>query len=188
MVVFVVVLIIGWTVGIYMPGKQDIDQLQGKLDTLLKKGKDQITEGRLQVMMDVVDSLGKDLIAGMNRIYPEEQLLDLGRAIDNIARKFDLALMSVAPDYSSLSLFKDDQAEISELPMMMELSGKFQQMARFLDSVPEFPFVLRVTEMKILKGEQSSSGLTFELRGVIVLRKERSNERIVDNAKGRNRA
>ena len=174
--------------GIYLPGKKEINQLQGELDRLLQKGNEQITEGRMQVMKGIVDSLDKDLDDGMNRIYPEEKLLDLGRAIENIAKKYNLKLVSVSPNYSSLSLFQQEQTELSELPMMMEFSGKFKHMTRFLDNIPNFPFVLRVNEMKIENKEQSSAGLTFELRGVIVLRKERSDERIVDNIKGRNRA
>ncbi len=188
LMVFVVVLIAGWVVGIYFPGKKEIDQLEGKLSILVQKGKEQISEGRLEVMMGVVDSLATDLSTGMKRIYPEEELLDLGRSIDNIASQYNLILVSISPDYSSLSLFQEKDTEISELPMMLEFNGRFKHMTRFLDNIPDFPFILRVNEMKIQKEELSSSGLTFELRGVIVLRKERSNERIVDNVKGRNRA
>ena len=188
MVVFLVILVAGWIMGIYFPDQKEIGELESRLNTLVQKGKEHITEGRVQVMMQIVDSLAKNLNAGMNRIYPEEKLLDLGRAVDQIAREYRLILVSITPDYASLSLFKENQEEISELPMMMEFNGSFQNMTRFLDNMSTFPFVLRVNEVTIQKKEQNSSGLKIDLRGVIVLRKERSNERIVDNTKARNRA
>jgi len=170
------VLIVGWVVAVYLPARREVGVLKKRLETLEEKEQLAISSEKVRMMKEVVDSLSSRLNSGMKRIYPEEGLLDLGRVVEKVGKRYGLRLISIAPDYESLSLFSEKKKEISELPMTIEFKGKFTQFARFLDGISEFPIILQVNEVSMEKVAQGSSELTIKLRGVIVFRKERVRE------------
>ncbi len=173
--VFIVVLLIGWMVGVYVPAHKESGLFKKRLATLEQRERQRISEDKIRMMKNVVDSLFTTLDNKMKRFYPEARLLDLGRTIQSTGKRYGLSLISVKLDYDSLALLKNNE-QISELPMTMEFKGTFNQLGKFLDDMCRFPFVMRVDQVSLEKKGQRGSDLNIELQGIIVLRKERDHE------------
>jgi Tfp pilus assembly protein PilO len=173
---FAVLVLIGWFMTFHKPVRREMGILSGQLRELEKKEKEIVSEEEVRAIRSEVDSLFSKLDEGMERIYPEKQLLDLGRAVENIGKHFGLKLISIVPDYESLSIFIEDKGEISELPVTMEFEGSFQEFTQFLDGISEFPLVIHVNEATLEKGNQDSTELNIKMRGVIIMRKEGTYE------------
>ncbi len=174
----IVFLLAIWLVLVYLPIHHEMRDLGKQLESLEEIEKLQISINQLNYLRTMLDSLYISVDKNMERIYPENQLLDLGRAVEDIGKEYGLKLVSIVPDYESLSLFTDQNGEIVELPIMMQFGGRFQQLTQFLDHSNAFPYVLRIHEVIIENNSTSqySSELEITLRGVIVLKKERTDE------------
>ena len=174
----IVCLLAVWLVLVYLPIHREMGDLDEKLESLEEMEKLQISINQLQYLRTMLDTLYMWVDESMERIYPENQLLDLGRVIENIGKEYGLKLVSIVPDYESLSLFTDQNGEIIELPIMMQFGGRFEKLTQFLDYSDALPYVLRINEVIIENNSAShySSELDITLRGVIVLKKERTDE------------
>ncbi|MCJ7812946.1 type 4a pilus biogenesis protein PilO [bacterium] len=171
-------LFIIWMIAVYMPEHSEIGKLKDRLASLEEMEHNQISENQVRRLKGVVDSLYLWVDESMKHIYPEEQLLDLGRVVENIGKNYGLTLISIVPDYESLSLFIEKTGEIAELPVLMQFRGRFQRLEQFLDDLAALPYVLRIAEVTIQKNstDQNSSELEIMFRGVIILKKERTDE------------
>ncbi|MCD6116311.1 type 4a pilus biogenesis protein PilO [bacterium] len=170
-----VVLFLIWAVFSYMPLSKQGSQLKHKIEVLEKREKAKISEQELMSVNTLVDSLEARLKRGKKRFYPAENLLDLGREIERIVKKYDISLVSITPNYPSLAIFKDSQSSVVELPLAIQLQGRFTDFTKFLDDIPHLPFILRVNEVTLKVEEKSASRITIVFQGVIVLDKERKN-------------
>lgn len=170
----VVILIAVWLAMAYLPVNRETGVLKERLAVLQEKTKQQVPAWKIRMMKIVVDSLFKELNERERRLYPEDKLLDLGREIERIGKRYGLRLVSIKPDYESLSLLVGKNEDVSELPMTTEFKGAFQEFTRFMDAIPEFPFALKIKGLSLLKESQNHSELKIQLQGAIILRKERS--------------
>ena len=173
---FIVVLIVGWVIMVYLPASKELGRLNRRLSDLKEKERQIIPEEKIQAMRVVVDSLAAYLDTSLERFYPEEQLIDLGRAIESIGKEYSLQLVNITPDYESLPLFHDNPKEISELPVTVDFSGGFPDLTRFLDTMSNFPFVMRFDEMTLSKEGSLSKELSISLKGVVVFRNVKKPE------------
>lgn len=175
--VFVVFL---WFMAVFSPLKKQGSELKNKIDVLLQRERAKISDKELEAVRILVDSLEKRIERGEKKFIPEENLLDFGREIEKILNNYNISLVSITPNYPSLAIFKDNTSAVVELPIRLEMRGRFLSFAKFLDSVPDLPFILRTTEVTIKVEEKSSKAVTIILQGVIVLTKERKNNDISD--------
>ena len=173
---FIVVLIVGWFVMVYFPASKDLGKLNRHLSDLKEKERQLIPDEKIREMRVIVDSLAAYLDASLERFYPEEQLIDLGRAIESIGKEYALQLVNITPDYESLPLFEGSMKEISELPVTVEFSGGFPDLTHFLDTISKFPFVMRFDEMTLSKEGSVSRELSISLKGVVVFRNVKTPE------------
>ena len=162
----IAILLLGWVVMVHIPASRDLKQLNQQLAALEEKERQRVPEHRIQAIRTQVDSLSVNVDERMERFYPEEQLLDLGRTIESVGKQYSLRLVSITPDYESLPLFVENNKEISELPLSIEFKGHFEQLTQFLDAIPEFPFVMRFREMVYEKENSSKKELYITLKGV----------------------
>ena len=174
---FIVVLVVGWIVMVYLPASKELGKLNRRLNDLKEKERQIIPDDQIQAMRVVVDSLAAHLDASLERFYPEEQLIDLGKAIESIGKEYSLQLVNITPDYESLPLFQDNPKEISELPVTVDFMGGFPDLTRFLDTMSEFPFVMRFEEMTLSKEGSLSRELSISLKGVVVFRNVKTPEK-----------
>ena len=166
-----IALLVAWVVAFYLPVSKQTKEMNQRLIQLEEKEREAIPEREVVLMERLVDRLSSKLDSCTQRIYPEEKLLDLGRVVEKIGKTYGLKPVSIAPDYGSLSRLAQSQEEISELPMMIEFGGSFSGFSRFIDGISDLPYAMYVREVVIQKDEEQRSSLSFQLKGVIVLRK-----------------
>jgi len=168
----IVLLVVGWLLLIFWPSTKTIKQLKQRTNVLVQKDKQSISNLQVKSIKIETDSLTQRLEAGMRRLFNEDQLLDLGRVIDNIGKEYGLNLITITPDYTVLSTLKEGREQITEFPLTITFGGTFVQFTKFLDNIPEFPIVFQVESLKFEKQSKTSSKLTAEMRSKIVMRKE----------------
>lgn len=174
-----VALLVAWFIAFYLPVSKQTKEMNQRLVSLEEKERSAIPESQIRLMEQIVDSLSAKLEAHTRRIYPQKELLDMGRVIEKIGKQYQLKLLTIAPDYGSLSRLAQSSEEVSELPLMMEFGGTFSGFTRFIDQIDDLPYALRVRELVIQKDEASSYSLNIQLQGVIVLRKEEVLDHVV---------
>ena len=175
-----IVLLIVWLSALYLPVIRNKKELEKKWELLQNQIKNEVPEARLETMKTFVDSLFAYLDVREEHFYPVEKLLDLGRSIEQIGKEYGLTLISVSPGYESLALIQKAEEGVTELPLTLKFTGSFIQFAKFVESVPDFPYVVRVNEV-FLDREEDQVALTVIIKGVIVLRKESVDENAVKN-------
>ena len=174
-----IIFFIVWLGAFYLPVTREKKLLEKKWELLQEQIKAEVPEVHLQSMKTFVDSLFAYIDVREEKFYPAERLLDLGRAIDQIGKQYELILISVSPDYESLTLIRETEEGVSELPLTLEFTGSFMNLANFIESVRDFPFVIRVNEVFLIK--ESESQLDITIKGVIVLRKGSVSEDTIEN-------
>ena len=183
-----VVMIITWFVVIYMPDSKNIGKMKDRLAVLEEKERQGISERKVHILENHIESLNKKLKSNLDRIYPQQQLVDLGGHVEKIGKQYHLRLVSIFPEYSSLSQLHEGGQEFNELHVTIEFAGLFHRVAEFLDNIDEFPFVIRVNGVTLEKKIEKQSELKITLQGVIVLRKERAHDSNVKQNRPINRA
>lgn len=185
---FLVGLLSAWLVFAFLPVRRETVALKERLRELEDRERKEIPEAQVDLMEAVVDSLALKYDISMDRIYPEKKLLDLGPDVEAVGKKYGLRLISIAPDYESLSSFAESQGEISELPVRIHFQGSFRGFAGFLDKLPQFPFAMRVHQAVLHKEEEDGSAINIQLQGVVILRKERVRDDVLNQKKVMNQA
>jgi len=181
--------IVVWVLLIYMPAQKKIEKLNIEKARLEEKVRAEISDQQVQFMKNMVDTLIVKLERAEARIYPLNRLLKLGEDIDHICSDFGLKLVTITPDYSQISIIYKEQQEVSELPVSFRVEGQFSQLAEFLDAIPTFPFLMRVNAFNIEKLDiVKDTKLMIELKGAVVLRKERVDEVTNENLNLPNKA
>ncbi|MBN1781614.1 type 4a pilus biogenesis protein PilO [bacterium] len=163
----IVLLIVAVTL-VYKPGKLEILALRERLAVLEGQGEKLIPEERIRNEQAKVDSL-RAIVADMkDRLYPVAEFAELGKAIESNGRKFDLRLVILTPDYSKLNLIQQEGQEITELPITINMQGRFMQFARYLEKLSEFPYV-KATEVNLSRMEDGSS-IEIEIKGIVIFK------------------
>ena len=168
-----VIICVAWFMLIHMPLQKSSSRFIQKIDVLEQREKAQISEEQLQTVQMLVDSLEKQIARNTEKFYPADHLLDLGREIEDIVETYDIRLVSITPNYPSLAIFKDSQSTVVELPLSVELQGRFMQFAEFLDNLQSLPFTFNVNEVTLEVRKESTKSIAIILKGVIVLDRER---------------
>jgi len=160
------------------PGKAKIQDLKEELDILYGKGDRMVPMEKILAQEAVVDSLSRVVRDMKDRLYPVAEFADLGQAIENSGRRFNLRLVTLTPDYSKLNLIQQQGVEITELPITINMQGQFLQFARYLERLSEFPYV-KATEVNLSRSEEllNSSDIAIEIKGVVIFKsKTKLNE------------
>ncbi len=171
----VLVLIIFWVLGFYLPIEGQSKVLNQRLNTLQGKVQDNVPEIKVQMLQIIVDSMKVRLDANKARLYPEEELLDLGKEIEKSCRQYGLTLKSITPDYKSLAQIADLNSELIEMPLSFQIEGRFTQLTAFLDAIPRHNYVFHLKGFNVFKEADNSRVLTIDLEGVFLLRKSQNN-------------
>lgn len=163
-----VLAVLAWVLFIYSPMTGEIKRLDERMKDLRMRESRRISPLDIQIKRGKVDSLNVKVGNHLAFFYPEDELLDLGRVMEKTGKEYGLVLESIVPDHNSLALFNTDE-QISELPVTLLYTGKFMQLADFLDGVPDFDVPFKLNEIAIEKDDPDSAELRIEMRGVIVI-------------------
>lgn len=170
--ILMIILIVIWIFTYYMPIQEQNKQLFERMTLLNGKVQQEVPEVKVSMMQIMVDSLKVKLNSNTQRLYPESELLNLGKLIESTCQKYDLKLVALSPDYKTLAVIASENTEISKMPLKIEVEGRFMQMAKMLDDLPNFPFVYQLEGFNILKESSSSIQLKIELNGMFLLKKD----------------
>jgi hypothetical protein len=155
---------------------------------LEEKERQEIPESKIRLMQGLIDSLSASFERRMDRIYPEEDFLKLGDTLEKVCKSYDLKLTSIIPDFKGLSQLIEGKTDISELPITIELTGRFLDLGSFIDDLDHLPFIIKLNEVNLEKQVENQYNLKITLQGVIFLRKEREHDGIQNRKTITNRA
>jgi len=176
----VLILVAAWFLLYHSPMQKAKNEAVLKILVLEGKVEDRISRQEVDMLQSEIDSLNSYLKNQEARIYPVEDLLKLGTDIKEMVKPFGLKLITITPDYKSISKIGPEMQDVGELPLQINIHSTFKQFTSFLDGISDLPYALRVNEIQILKPEKGYD-LHINIKGVIVLRKERIPG--VDNSK-----
>jgi Tfp pilus assembly protein PilO len=160
-----------WVFFYLTPLNRQIRTHREQLATLDRKIKQDVPESLIQAIEKQADSLTVVLESRRNRIYPMADLIHLGPAMQSMARKYDLSLIAVKPEYNSLTTLEADTAEITTLPLTFVVKGPYAAFTRFADDLTRLNYAVRADDFFMNKPEKESGALTIEIKGVVFLRK-----------------
>ncbi|MBN2522998.1 MAG: type 4a pilus biogenesis protein PilO [Bacteroidales bacterium] len=170
LVVFAIVL------SLYVnPQHVKIRDMENQLDVLHGKGDKMVPEAKILAQETIVDSLQQAVKDLKDRLYPVAEFSDLGKAIANSVRRFNLQLMTLTPDYSKLNLIQQEGQEITELPITINMTGKFMQFAHYLETLSDFPYV-KATEVNLRRSKETSNDVVIEIKGVVIFKNKVNQE------------
>ena len=162
---------VAWFFIYHQPTQKKIGNVKRELAALKEKIKKDVPETIIQSVARQSDSLSAALESRKRRIFPYSDLINFGDAVQPVAKKYGLTLVSLKPDYKSLSILESDTSEICELPISIETEGKFEAFAKFANDLSVLPFALRVDEFFIERIDKQTGQINFEIKGVVFLRK-----------------
>lgn len=170
MLIISAIIFVLWFAGLIMPQSNKITRLNGEIDEFVKLEKQQVSDNTIQLMMLKLDRLTTDIKDVKAHFYPEDEILDLGRRVEKIGENHGLEFISISPEeFANLDFFKGDNKDVTELPIVIEFKGIFKELTDFLDSVEEFPFIIRLNDIKIINGDVRSQELNIYIKGNVVI-------------------
>lgn len=172
--IMMVILITIWIFTYYMPIQNQSKKLIKHMHVLNSKVQHEVPEIKVTLMQITVDSLKSRLHNSMHKLFPESELLSLGKLLESTIQGYELKVVALSPDYKILADIASDNSEISKMPLTIELQGGFMQMTKFMDALPDLPFVYQLNGFKILKENDDGTKLNIELNGVLLLRKNKN--------------
>jgi len=162
---------VAWFFIYHQPTQKKIGNVKRELTALKEKIKKDVPETIIQSVARQSDSLSAALESRKMRIFPYSDLINFGDAVQPVAKKYGLTLVSLKPDYKSLAILESDTSEVCELPISIETEGKFEAFAKFANDLSVLPFALRVDEFFIERIDKQTGQINFEIKGVVFLRK-----------------
>lgn len=172
-IVFLITLF--WILVPYASFRKEIRTTRAKINELMEKVKKDVPEAQILKVQKEVDSLSVVLAKKENRVYPLENLPELGIRMAKIAEKYETKLVSIKPGVSALVQSSLTGEAMTELPVSLQFRGRFFPFTRFLESLDSLPFAVRVDHMIFFKSADTTKvkipTIDVELKGVIFLKK-----------------
>lgn len=176
------IIVVLWLALFSAPLNKDIKILKVRMSELERKEKEIISNAVLAATQDQVDTLESQLAYKIKRIYTQERLLDLGREVEIIGKKYGIRLNKITPNFQALTdLIEGDK--IASLPVTIEFAGQFGQFTKFLDDLNILDFNIRINEIEIAKDEKKGNQINFILQGDIALKKREVDNKPVQNTR-----
>jgi Tfp pilus assembly protein PilO len=162
---------VAWFFIYHQPTQKKIGKVKRELSALKEKIKKDVPEALIQSIAMQSDSLSSTLESRKSRIFPYSDLINFVDEVQPVAKKYGLTLVSLKPDYGSLTALEADTSEICELPISIQTEGKFEAFAKFADDLSVLPFALRVDDFFFERLDKQTGQVNFEIKGVVFLRK-----------------
>ena len=162
---------VAWFFVFHQPKMKKIKAYERELVELREKIRKDVPESLIQSVQRQSDSIRVVLESKKKRIFPFSDLIRLGDTVQPVVKKYGLTLVALKPDYKSLPALEADTSEICELPISIQVEGKYDAFTEFMDDLAALPFALRVDEYFIDRLDLQTRQINFEIKGVIFLRK-----------------
>jgi Tfp pilus assembly protein PilO len=162
---------VAWFFVFHQPSRDKIRVIKQELVLLKEKIRKDVPESLIQSVQRQSDSISVALESKKTRIFPFSELIHFGDAVQPVVKKYGLTLVSLKPDYKSLAALEADTSEICELPISIQVEGKYDAFTKFMDDLATLPFAVRVDDYFIDRLNKETKLVNFEVKGVVFLRK-----------------
>lgn len=164
-------IIVGWFFGIFNPINGATGKLyQRKQELLGNLGRD-ITPQEIQTLEISLDSLKTIYVKKNEKLFPQEELLQLGSFLREIGQDAGLRLVGLTPDYTRIRNFINPAQNVDQFPLEVEYEGPFNGLKRLWDSMETSDYFFKVNGYAIGRVEDMSSDLRIQLRGAMFIKK-----------------
>ena len=169
MLISVMILaVVLWGVLLFLPKSSQLHELNNKLEKLEVKEEKKVSPADVNIVKTRIDSLQKQIDSLEENIYSGRQLLDMGRKLEKIGSEYDLELVTVSPDFESLSIFNNNEG-LSQLPVIITFKGRFSDFSGLLDDINNMPFTIRLTGIRVIRNDPSKRNIEFNIYTDIVI-------------------
>lgn len=96
-----------------------------------------------------VDSLEAELASMQRRILPKTELLQITEELQGKAAQFGLTISTISVDKSKLFGVEEGGSGFLWVPIEIGIEGEFFAFGKFLDTFPNFPFIIMPGEIKM---------------------------------------
>jgi len=180
-----IVASIGLLVFVHSDYTKKIRETRDQLNVLEGKVKKDIPERHIRAMQRATDSLVVVLQRERRRIYPIEDLIQIGTRLQAIAKRYNLTMTALTPKYSSLINLDTDTSGIAELPVTVTLKGKFSGFTKLMDDLANLEFAVKVQYLSMVRQDEQTATVVIELKGEVFLRNAGKNEEPIPNVTAR---
>lgn len=169
---FVIILLI-WIFALYMPQKNKNKELNNQIQEYAEMERKHVPASRIYFMENRLDSLTAKINHIKEQFYMDKAILDLGRNIEKIGNVYGLEFQNISLlDYDISEFFESSSdKQLTELPVQIKFQGEYVELGNFLDSIDNFPFLVRFTDMFIFNDFFIKKNLRIQLIGKVVITK-----------------
>jgi len=162
---------VAWFLVFQQPKMKKIRTIEHELGALREKIRKDVPESLIQSVQRQSDSISVSLESKKKRIFAFSDLIHLGDVVEPAVKKYGLTLVALKPDYKSLPALVADASEICELPISIQVEGKYEAFTKFMDDLAVLPFAVRADDYYIERLDKETRQANFEIKGVVFLRK-----------------
>ena len=175
--VFIIICLV-WIFVLYVPQSEQKQELNSKIEVFREMESQQVPQSRIILMEEKLDSLEMKISDIKAHYYLDKAILDLGRHIEHIGEEYGLEFVNISLlNYEMLSFFGNQNNQtLTELPIQVVFKGEFEELANFLDSIDDFPFLIRFTDILIINNFVNKK-LSIILDGRVVVTKSEIGEK-----------
>ena len=168
----IVVIIAGWWAFMSQTIWKEKNTLNKRKSMLEGNVQPPITERQIQLQHTIVDSLKQVLVEIKKQNFSTEEFSSIGEALKRLGSRYQLRLIHLKPDYISVHKISTSEASVIEFPLEIGYKGTFIQFTKFIDGQSTFPFSIRIDDLELKKEENTSSNISFMIKGALVMKRE----------------
>ncbi len=167
-----------WVFALFNPQSHQKKKLNSEIQSYKVIEQQHVPESKIFFMEKKLDSLSLEISKIKNQFYLDKAILDLGRHIEQIGNEYGLEFKNISLiDYEILNFFgSENDQSLTELPVQIEFEGEYNALTHFLDSIGDFPFLIRFTDISILNDDLRTMKLSISLIGMVVITKSELGE------------
>ena len=145
-----VLLIAAWYFLFYAKVKVQIEGINREIAQAEQRMQEaKRSSNNLDALRAEVDSLEARFALMQSRILPKSELLQITEKLQGKATQFGLAISTISVDKSKLFGDEEGGSGFLWVPIEIGIEGEFFGLGKFLDTFPDFPFIIKPGEIKI---------------------------------------
>ncbi|GBD94593.1 hypothetical protein BMS3Abin05_02204 [bacterium BMS3Abin05] len=168
-----IVAIAVWVIFYYRPISRTVNRLNRDLhksNMMIRAS--YIPEDRILQLEQQVAQLNANVEKIEKKIYPISKMPSIGKAIIRLGRRHRLKVLAMTPSYDVLFPVEGvstKEKPMVKLPVTFVMRGRYFNLGRFLDDIPQLPFAFAVDEVHIEADPSIYPNINIQLKGYFFL-------------------
>ncbi|MBS4015441.1 MAG: type 4a pilus biogenesis protein PilO [Candidatus Latescibacteria bacterium] len=148
----IVIIAIIFIIFLYRPILLKNKETDKEINTLRKKIKENEEMAkdisRLREQVIALENQQRDF---MSKVIPRNEMLAVVRQLVNLSEGYNLAFTEIKPPGLDTVIQVDNpDSPLKPVPFLLTIQGRYLDIARYLESLLEFPYFLRTPEVEII--------------------------------------